>query len=114
MTTNMQFRFNWSLVFDNFSSDGWMVGKEEKLIRKVPQLQIKLKLKLSLATKLAAASAMLAQLSIIINYNSRRMQTLVLLLLPLLVYSNSLHDTTEEFDFNINRDYVLFKNELFR
>ena len=42
------------------------------------------------------------------------MQTLLLLLLPLLVYSNSLHDTTEEFDFNINRDYVLFKNELFR
>ena len=107
----MQFRFNWSLVLDNFLSDGWMVGKEEKLIRKVPQLQIKLKLKLSLATKLAAASAMLPQLSIIINYNSKRMQTLLLLLLP--VYSNSLHDTTEEFDFNINKDYVLFKNELF-
>ena len=109
----MQFRFNWSLVLDNFLSDGWMVGKEEKLIRKVPQLQIKLKLKLSLATKLAAASAMLAQLSIIINYNSRRMRTL-LPLLPLLVYSNSLHDNTKVFDFNINKYYVLFKNELFR
>ena len=100
----MQFSFNWSLVLDNFLSDGWMVGKEEKSIRKVPQFPTKLKLKLSLATKLAAASAMLAQLSIIINYNSRRMQTLLLLLLPLLVYSNSLHDTTEEFDFNINKD----------
>ena len=90
-----------------------MVGKEEKLIGKVLQLQIKLKLKLSLATKLAAASAMLAQLSIIINYNSRRMRTL-LPLLPLLVYSNSLQETNKEFDFNINNDFVLFKNELFR